>query len=262
VNCTKDQPVAALPIVSLSYPDPVSILSLFRIPPLCLDKTDFVEKKHDLSKASKMSTLKELLASIEALDSDGALKGVAYDLTTNITLGLTGQPLDFCVPTPYNPWPVNKDPTKSTDEKDPKKSTDEEDNRSALKDAIKDVLEKGVAAFLKTDNTEPKDFVIDITTLDDKRILEFFQQQETHSDSLAKIIADTVNKLPTHLKPIIRFLVGGLSQKSSDDVLELVKNTFDNLFRTVDEPKVPLITNKKTEFYVGYYNPNLYARWV
>src|ERR1700761_3808748 len=107
-----------------------------------------------------MSNLNSLLQSIETLDPKHVLRGVAYDLTTNVSLGLTGQALDFCAPMPYNPWPVDKNPADLKPE-----------DGSALKDAMKDVLEKGVAAFLEGDNKQPTEFVIDITTLDNDSIL-------------------------------------------------------------------------------------------
>ncbi|KAE9378673.1 hypothetical protein N431DRAFT_460007 [Stipitochalara longipes BDJ] len=184
-----------------------------------------------------MTPLEDLNDKLKALDEqfpDAKLENLAFKLTKNESLGLSGDPSDFKVFIPYRKWPDKiTDPLPET--KFP----------SALQEAFKDVLVHG--------SKDKTTCWIDIVSLNPKEAFFTETSADGAHDSLAHAIADVVNKIDASEAPVIRILAGADENYSSDQYWENNRDKYVKMFW--DANAKPLIQHKKAKLYVGYYGP-------
>jgi hypothetical protein len=188
-----------------------------------------------------MSSLDDLQQILQNLDPDGVLKGIAYDKTFNASFGFTGDPADFHVGIPYNPWPD-------------KVSDAPAEPKSTLTKAFEEVLQKG----LEGRSGKEGKIVIDITHLNGGW-LEFWgvkNGQPPTKGTLAYTLVETVNAISEDSVPIVRFLIGNHQQDPASQTWPALKEQLQLLFWRNGKS---LFDHPYLEFSVGSYNPNFNA---
>jgi hypothetical protein len=174
-----------------------------------------------------------------AADGKHILQGISYGLTFNESLGFTG-PEDFHVSQPYKPWPEDLSKAETSFE-------------SSLAIALKDVLERGIAASTTTTGH----FFIDMTSLAGGWS-GYFSGTHTgadpNQDDLATVFGKLVNTIPKEVTPVIRILLGMRGRPKGDWQREL-EGDFRNLFWKNGN----CILHPKAEVYVGFYSPSFQA---
>ena len=184
-----------------------------------------------------MTTLESLYQALKALDPQGVLAGKAYDLTKNESLGFSGDPKDFHVGIPYNPW-----------------SKQDKTFESTLGIAFKDVLQTGIKASTITAGDK---VFIDIAQLGGGW-LEFFDSKGNGAETnLAHQVGKLLADIPVGATPVIRFLIGSDGTDDAETVWGRLKEDFHKLFWPGGQC---VFKHSKTKVSVGYYSPNFDAK--
>lgn len=176
--------------------------------------------------------------------SASPFEGLAYGITHNDSLGLPGGP--FTVLAPFSRLPHGDAASAFAEGKMP------------IQQAFKAVLAKG---YELSSNQET--LIIDMPDLADGNAdTVFFTEGGTNS--VADAIAGLVNKVPTSVAPIIRFLRGAYVPVVDDQGFWNSRRPgIEAIFWKHDGQQVsPHITHPKVELHLGYWSPNFVVKSV
>lgn len=180
---------------------------------------------------------RRLLLIDQTHDEGSRLKGIAFEKTQNVSLGLGKDLRDFPVFIPFGSW----EKAKNAPETKPEQL--DASFPSPLQAAFKDVLDKG---------KDSKMCFIDFTSLDPHK--EFFMQGG--ANSVANALIEAINDIKDEsITPVIRVVAG------SDNTGDLLQDSRDK-WRSIFKEGAQEIKNKKATLCVGMYRPELEASYV